>query len=74
MSCIRLVQCSRWAEVADSLRFHAGLADAVALPTEFRLLNGAPPMIIGNADDSGMQYRSFLELLEHSPGNSHLPS
>ena len=37
----RLVSCSRWSEMTESLRFHIGLASAAGASTEFRLLNGA---------------------------------
>mmetsp|Transcript_61441 Transcript_61441/g.90118 ORF Transcript_61441/g.90118 Transcript_61441/m.90118 type:complete len:386 (+) Transcript_61441:78-1235(+) len=36
-----LVDCSRWAELGDSLQWHATMAAFLAAPTEFRLLN--PP-------------------------------
>ena len=38
---IRVVQCSRWSEMTESLRFHVQLAHAAQSPTEFRMLNGA---------------------------------
>ena len=37
----RVAQCTRWAELADSIRWHATMAAHLAAPTEFRLLN--PP-------------------------------
>ena len=37
---LRLIGCSRWTEMTESLRFHVGLASAAGAPTEFRLLNG----------------------------------
>merc|ERR550514_942300 len=37
----RVVACSRWEELADSLRWHAELAARLGAQTEFRLLN--PP-------------------------------
>lgn len=64
----RLVSCSRWAEVTDAIRFHAGLAEAVGVPTEFRLLNGAPPLILGRGTDDGIAHKTLLEYLERSPG------
>lgn len=66
----RLVSCSRWAEVVDTVRFHAGLAEAVGIPTEFRLLNGAPPLILGRGTDDGTAHRSLMEFMERSPGLS----
>lgn len=66
----KLVPCSRWAEVTDALRFHAGLAEAVGIPTEFRLLNGAPPMIVGEGTDDGAAYKQLNEILDRSPGGA----
>jgi hypothetical protein len=48
----RSVQCSRWAELTSALKFHAELADLAKAPTEFRLLNGAPPIMVGGTDCS----------------------
>lgn len=66
----RLVSCSRWAEVADTIRFHAGLAEAVGIPTEFRLLNGAPPLTLGRGTDDGTAYKTLMEYMDRSPGGS----
>lgn len=66
----KLVKCSRWSEVTDAIRFHAGLAEAVGIPTEFRLLNGAPPVVLGRGTDDGTAYKALLEYLERSPGGS----
>ena len=67
---LRLVNCSRWDEVTDSIRFHAGLAEAVGVSTEFRLLNGAPPLVLGRGTDDGTAYKTLLEYLERSPGSN----
>jgi len=42
-----MVPCSRWTELAECLNFHADLAHHAGAPTEFRLLNGGPPVRIG---------------------------
>lgn len=47
MMLFRVVPCSRWHELVDSMRFHVGLAKAANAPSEFRLLNGAPPCLVG---------------------------
>ena len=39
--------CGRWDELGETIRFHAGLAESLAAVTEFRLLNGAPPRLLG---------------------------
>lgn len=36
----KLIACSRWKEMGESLKFHIGIAQAANAPTEFRLLNG----------------------------------
>jgi hypothetical protein len=41
------VKCTRWMEMTESLKFHASLAQALNLPTEFRMLNSAAPLTIG---------------------------
>ena len=38
---VRVVPCSRWSEMTESLRFHVELAHTAQSPTEFRMLNGA---------------------------------
>lgn len=63
---MKFVACSRWAELAASLQFHSGLAAAAGAPTEFRLLNGAPPIMIGDSNDPN-NLSTFQALLEGSP-------
>lgn len=60
----RLVGCSRWSELGQSVRFHAGFAHAAGAPTEFRLLNAADPMIIGLRDFSGQSEQNLSKLLK----------
>lgn len=36
----RLVKCSRWAELTETLKFHVNTAHIAGGPTEFRMLNG----------------------------------
>lgn len=43
----KLVPCTRWKELTQAMKFHVGLAKAARAPSEFRLLNGAPPIIVG---------------------------
>lgn len=50
------------------MKFHAGLAEAICLPTEFRLLNGSTPIILGRGDPSRAGYQAFTALLDSSPG------
>ena len=36
---LRLVPCTRWEELCDTIEYHAQLADLLQAPTQFRLLN-----------------------------------
>lgn len=60
------VNCTRWAELTDSVRFHAGLAEAAQARTEFRLLNRSNPILLGTGN-SNADYQFFLSQLEGSP-------
>ena len=63
----RYVNCTRWSELVDSMQFHAGLAQASNALSEFRLLNGGAPCLIG-CSDGGAGYRQFMSLLSGNPG------
>lgn len=67
MNVDRFINCSRWSELCDSIRFHAGLADAAQSPTEFRFLNNSPPLLLGAGESSRANYERLLEVLEESP-------
>lgn len=43
----KTISCTRWDELTDTLSFHVGLAKACRAPTQFRLLNGLPPVVVG---------------------------
>ena len=45
--CISIVECSRWAELSQSMKFHIDLSRAAFAPSEIRTLNSAPPLLIG---------------------------
>jgi len=63
----KVLKCSRWAELKQSIEFHAELADILQAPTEFRLLNGSAPINIGHMQDDG-QSRAILEaIMENGP-------
>lgn len=65
----RMINCSRWAELGDAMRFHVGLAQAGGIPSEFRLLNGAPPIRIGfDANHPPDKAQTLLHLFDESPG------
>lgn len=61
-------QCSRWAELADSLKIHSKIAKYCHAPTEFRFLNQAQPFMIGTADpDESNRYNVMQALLDGQP-------
>lgn len=63
----RLVKCTRWAELSESMTFMAELSSALGIPSEFRLLNGAEPIIVGLSDDQGESMRFLREVMAESP-------
>lgn len=66
-----LVSCTRWAELSSALSFHAKLAYVASAPTEFRMLNGAAPITIGDgAADGHEKLQTFQALLDGSPGGN----
>jgi hypothetical protein len=44
---IKFESCSRWEELAEVVKFQAGLAHAAGAYTEFRLLNSGDPVTVG---------------------------
>ena len=67
----RQIQCSRWAELIQSAKFHCGLANAAGAVTEFRLLNNGAPVIVGNPADNGTGHHHMMQMLNScSPGGA----
>lgn len=65
----KVIDCTRWSEVTASLLFHAELAENMEAPTEFRLLNGSDPIIVGlSSDRSGDSIKFLKEVLAEPPG------
>ncbi len=63
-----MVACSRWSELTEALKFHANLARSCSAPTEFRLLNGAAPILIGTPhDNNGNNFNILMNALDGSP-------
>lgn len=65
----KMMSCSRWSELTDTLKFHIALASASQSPTEFRLLNALSPVVVG--EDPGLDERNIqtlLDVFESSPG------
>jgi len=66
---IKVVSCNRWTEMTQSLKFHASLAQALDIPCEFRMLNSAPPYVIGGPGSDPSNVSKFLDVLSNnSPG------
>ena len=64
-------RCTRWLELTDAIMFHAELAERSACQTEFRLLNGCRPIILGNREDDGRGLKTLKAKLEEEPhGNT----
>lgn len=63
----KMVQCTRWAELKDSMSFAAELSEAAMAPSEFRLLNGAEPVIVGLGDDNHEGLEFAKEVLDEDP-------
>ena len=63
----KMVSCSRWDELGERIRFHAGLAEALGQPTEFRMLNGSAPRVLGRKSDKGASYKALLKDLTRDP-------
>lgn len=68
----RIVPCSRWTEMVETVRFQAGLAHACKAPSEFRFLNAGRPFIIGASD--GTSDKNLGMLLNHVGDDGPGPS
>ena len=63
-----VVPSTRWDELTNAMRFHAGLAEAAKAPTQFRLLNGSAPIDVGfSYDDDGVGESRAYAAFERSP-------
>lgn len=64
----KLIPCSRWSELTNTLKFHAELAYSAGAPTEFRLLNCAAPVMIGDGSEGEADRLETLQaIFEGSP-------
>jgi hypothetical protein len=59
------IKCSRWKELVKGVQFHAELANLAMSPIEFRLLNGAQPIVIGETQDDGLARAELEKALEN---------
>jgi hypothetical protein len=71
-SSFRKVDCSRWEELGETLRWHGATAAALGARTEFRLLNaprGAPQrVVVGGGPDDAAALRDLEKVIKSSPG------
>lgn len=65
---VRVIQCTRWAELVAGLQFLTELSEALGAPSEIRLLNGADPVMVGLGDDNGEGLTFATEAFHESPG------
>lgn len=66
---IRVIKCTRWSELGMALNFHAALCDKLQSPAEFRLLNGADPVMVGlEYEEEGESLAFAHEVFAESPG------
>lgn len=63
----KMVQCTRWAELTESLNFLAELSEVAQAPSEFRLLNGADPVLVGVGNDDSEGLAFTKEVLDEDP-------
>lgn len=64
----QVLPSSRWGELGDFIRFHAGLSHEGKLTSQFRMLNGSNPITVGsNSESDDANYRQLLSLLDNSP-------
>ena len=63
----RKIQTTRWKELTESLQFHVQLAYHSRCPTEFRLLNGSNPIVVGQYDGDEDRVAILNALFDRSP-------
>ena len=61
------MKCTRWSELSEAILFQAELSEALCVPSEFRLLNGADPIMVGLGDDHGESLKFLQEVMLESP-------
>jgi hypothetical protein len=64
----KVINCTRWSELTESMIFHAKLSEIGNAPSEFRLLNNADPIMVGCGDDGGQGLQLLLSVLDENPG------
>jgi hypothetical protein len=67
-------ECSRWDEIAASVRTIVQMADAGGVPTEIRFLNKAVPKSVGlPTPDGGKSYDDAMDLIEKTTPQGQTP-
>lgn len=64
---LRMVKCTRWEELTGTMTFLGELSEHLGAPSEFRLLNGSDPIIVGLGDDNGKSLSFLKEVMSDSP-------
>ena len=66
----RIISCTRWSELTSSLKFHVDLIDAACVLSEFRFINQAKPLVLGDSEDieqSRANKAEIYQLFEMGP-------
>jgi hypothetical protein len=63
----KMIQCSRWAELVQTMNFIGDLSELIGAVTEFRLLNGADPVLTGMQDDNGESLTFLKDVFKDEP-------
>eukprot|EP01035_Chromulina_nebulosa_P008467 gene8467-11473_t len=56
-----IVSCTRWTELVESIKFHIDASRAAGAPSEFRSINGGPPIMVGTEDEDPTRLTNFFE-------------
>lgn len=70
----RIVKCTRWSELSEAVSYLAEMSASLEVVSQFQLLNGADPVIIGLSDDGGESLNvTLLFLVYHFREQLNLP-
>ena len=61
-----VIKSTRWEELQDFVKFHAGLADAANAKCNFRFLNSGTATIVGTGDN-GDSYQKLVDSMQSKP-------
>ena len=57
----KIINCTRWSELAASMEFHVGLASEANAVTEFRFINQRNPIVVGRPDDGEQMRKDIIQ-------------